>query len=135
VTFDICLMADVDKKFRFRKFKVYTDGRIFIFEVKTLAREKFPKFELFSLTNQLCRAADSIILNIAEGSDRSTDKDFAHFLNQAHTSLNEVVACLDIALDNKYITGTENLTYINKAAELANQLTAFRDNLLNRPTK
>ncbi len=100
-------MTDIGKKFRFRKFQVYKDSRRFVLEVKKMTREKFPKFELFNLTNQLCRAADSIILNIAEGSDRSTDKDFAHFLNQSHTSLNEVVACLDIALDNEYITEVE----------------------------
>ncbi len=128
-------MADPDKKFRFRKFPVYKDARKFVYEIKRVAREKFPKYELFSLTSQLCRASDSIILNIAEGSDRGTDKDFAHFLNLSHTSLNEVVACLDIALDNNYFTQEDHLIYLNKAADLANQLTAFRDNLLNNPTK
>ena len=128
-------MANPDKKFRFRKFPVYRDARKFVFEVKTFARTKFPKHELFNLTNQLCRAADSIILNVAEGSDRGTDKDFAHFLNLSHTSLNEVVACLDIALDNTYINEPEHSIFLNRAAELANQLTAFRDSLLNNPTK
>lgn len=75
------------------------------------------------------------MLNIAEGSDRSTDKDFANYLNKSHTSLNEVVGCLDIALDNKYITENENLLYIQKAADLADQLTAFRDSLLSNPKK
>ncbi|MEK7161935.1 MAG: four helix bundle protein [Patescibacteria group bacterium] len=128
-------MTEIDKKFRFRKFPVYIESRKFLFEIKKLAREKFPKYELFSLTNQLSRAADSIILNIAEGSDRSSDKDFAHFLNLSHTSLNEVVACVDIALDNKYISEDEHLVYLNKGAELANQLTAFRNSLLKTPTK
>ena len=123
-------MADIEKKFRFRKFPVYKDSRIFAREVKKLARDKFPKYELFALTNQLSRAADSIILNIAEGCDRGTDKDFAHFLNNSHTSLNEVVACLDVALDEGYITENENHEQLSKAAELANQLTAFRESIL-----
>ncbi|PIR96367.1 MAG: hypothetical protein COT92_01445 [Candidatus Doudnabacteria bacterium CG10_big_fil_rev_8_21_14_0_10_42_18] len=59
-------MLDSDKKFRFRKFQVYKDSRSFVVEIKLLTRQKFPKFELFNLTNQLHRAADSIILNIAE---------------------------------------------------------------------
>lgn len=128
-------MVDIDKKFRFRKFKVYKDTRLFSSELKKIAREKFPKYELFSLTNQLSRALDSIILNIAEGCDRGTDKDFAHFLNTSHTSLNEVVSCLDVALDEKYITEAEHQSHLQKAADLANQLTAFRNDLLKNPKK
>ena len=128
-------MSDLNQKFRFRKFKVYLDTRKFVMDVKKLSRDKFPKFELFCLTSQLWRALDSILLNIAEGSDRSTDKDFAHFLNQSHTSLNEVVACLDIALDNFYVSELENELFLQKAADLTNQLTAFRESLLKNPKK
>jgi four helix bundle protein len=128
-------MEHLIQKFRFRKFPVYKDARDFSRSIKTLAREKFPKYELFSLTNQLSRAADSIVLNIAEGCDRGSDKDFAHFLNISHTSLNEVVACIDVALDEGYIIEKENFDLINKAAALANQLTAFRSNILKNPKK
>lgn len=123
------------KKFRFRQFRVYNDARQFIIEVKNLSKLKFPKFEQFCLMSQIWRALDSIILNIAEGSDRGTDKDFAHFLNNSHTSLNEVVACLDVALDNKYIDKKEHAEFLQKAEELANQITAFRKKLLTEPTK
>ena len=88
-------------KFRFRKFKIYQDALEFRKKIKRLSREKFPKEEQFCLTSQLWRALDSVILNIAEGSDRGTDKDFAHFLNNPHTSLNEVVSCLDAALSDR----------------------------------
>ena len=118
------------KKFRFRNFKVYSDSRVFIKELKLLCLNKFPKEEKYSLFSQISRAADSIILNIAEGSDRGSDKDFARFLNTSHTSLNEVVACLDIAFDNGYIEETELETWLIKAKQLANQLTAFRRKLL-----
>lgn len=114
---------------------MYKDARNFIRELKNLSERKFPKEERFCLLSQLRRASDSIILNIAEGSDRGTDKDFALFLNHAHTSLNEVIACLDIALDSKYISEKEYDVYIDKAAILANQLTAFRRKLLTEPTK
>jgi len=123
------------KKFRFRQFPVYKDSLIFQREVKTLSRKHFPKEEQFCLTSQLWRALDSIILNIAEGSDRGTDKDFAHYLNNAHTSLNEVVACLDLALNGLYITEQIHSEYLQKAENLANQLTAFRKKLLESPTK
>lgn len=123
------------KKFRFRNFQVYKDALEFQRELKNLSIKRFPKAEQFCLTSQLWRALDSIILNIAEGSDRGTDKDFAHFLNISHTSLNEVVACLDLALSNKYISIVEHQTYLEKSEKLANQLTAFRIKLLNNPTK
>ena len=43
--------------------------------------ESFPKTEVFSLTNQLRRAAVWIPCNIAEGQGRSTTKDLVHFLH------------------------------------------------------
>ena len=128
-------MNSADKKFRFREFQVYKDARLFSINLKKFSRERFPRYEQFALQNQLWRALDSIILNIAEGADRSTDKDFALFLNRAHTSLNEVVSCLDIALDCKYVTVQEHAYFLKLAGDLANQLTAFRKRLLSRPTK
>lgn len=123
------------KKFRFRQFQIYKDALEFRKGIKSVSKEKFPKEEQFCLTSQMWRALDSIILNIAEGSDRGTDKDFAHYLNTAHTSLNEVVGCLDAALQDYYITEGELNEYLSKAEKLANQLTAFRKSLLDNPTK
>jgi|SRR3989344_381935 len=128
-------MNNFNKIFRFREFPVYKDSRKFSKAVKDFSKKKFPKEEQFNLLSQLWRALDSIILNIAEGTDRGTDKDFAHFLNIANTSLNEVVACLDAALDNNYITNEEHQYYLEKAALLVQQLTAFRKKLLNEPNK
>lgn len=128
-------MTDISKKFRFREFPVYKDVRKFVKELRDFSLKRFPKEERFGLTAQLRSALDSILLNIAEGADRGTDKDFAHFLNNAHTSLNEVVACLDIALDLVYINDEEHKMYLEKAALLVDQLTAFRKRLLKYPSK
>ena len=124
--------TNTKKKFRFREFQVYKDTRRFSKELKDLSKKKFPKEEQFGLLSQLWRALDSIILNIAEGAD---NKDFALFLNRSHTSLNEVVSCLDIAVDCKYIEESEREYFLTKASDLADQLTAFRRKLLNTPTK
>ena len=123
------------KKFRFRQFPIYKDSLEFRKGIKTITKKKFPKEEQFCLISQIWRALDSIILNVAERSDRSTDKDFAHYLNTAHTSLNEVVGCLDAAFQDNYIMEAELNTYLAEAEKLANQLTAFRKLLLNNPTK
>jgi len=135
MTYDIRHMILSKKKFRFREFKIYNDARAFGMELKALSKKKFPKEESFGLLSQLWRASDSIILNIAEGSDRGTDKDFAHFLNQAQTSLNEVVACLDVALDNRYLPEADHQLCFEKAVCLVDQLTAFRRSLINSPSK
>lgn len=121
--------------FRFRKFKVYLDAIEFRMKIKRLTKKYFPLEEKYWLTDQIIRTANSIVLNIAEGTDRGTDKDCALFLNRSHTSLNEVVACLDIALKENYITKRTQEIYLNEAEELANQITAFRRKLLTNPTK
>lgn len=128
-------MNNIERKFRFRKFPVYIEARIFIRETKSIAYKNFPRKEQFSLLSQLSRALDSIILNIAEGSDRGTDRDFAHYLNISNTSLNEVVACMDVAFDEKYISHNEHSIFLESAAKLANQLTAFRNSLIKNPLK
>lgn len=121
--------------FRFRRFPVYKEALQFRREIKELAKKYFPKEELYILFSQIVRAADSIVLNIAEGSDRGTDLDFARFLNNSLTSLNEVVGCLDLALIDKYITIELHREFLQKAGKLANQLSAFRKSLLENPTK
>ncbi len=138
LTFDqpaAVVTTSAEQTFRFRKFPVYKNSRVFVRFVKDISQKKFPTHERFALLSQLWRALDSIILNIAEGSDRGTDKDFAHFLNLSYTSLNETVACSDVALDNGYITQLEHADILTKAALLKNELTAFRRSLLKSPTK
>ncbi len=50
----------------------------------------YPKEERYRLSDQLCRAASSIPMNICEGSGRRTKKDFCHFLYIARGSLQEL---------------------------------------------
>ena len=118
--------------FRFREFPIYKDAREFRKELKKLSREKFPKEEQFCLTSQLWRALDSILLNIAEGSDRYSDTDFSRYLNNALTSVNEVIACLDCALDDKYIYNEDCQLYFEKAENLIRQLKAFSSKVRNQ---
>jgi four helix bundle protein len=57
----------------------------------------FPKDELFVLTAQIKRAADSVLLNIAEGSTGQSNPEFKKFLTYALRSDVEVVGCLYLA--------------------------------------
>ena len=115
--------------FRFQDWKVYQDAREIRREIKQEVLPRIEKTDKYELGAQLKRALDSIILNIAEGAYRQTDKDFAHFLNQAHTSLNEVVACLDLCYDDGYITDEELKSFTDKSENLAKQLSSFAQSL------
>jgi len=52
--------------------------------------ERFPKHELYGITNQMRRAAASVPANIAEGCCRSGDVEFARFLQIAMGSASEL---------------------------------------------
>ena len=65
--------------------------------------KSFPKDELFVLTSQLKRAADSVTLNITEGSTLQSDSEFRRFLVYANRSALEVVGCLYLGRRRKLI--------------------------------
>ena len=59
--------------------------------------QSFPKEEMYGLTSQLRRASVSIPSNIAEGSRRSSRKDFRNFLLNAYGSGAELETQIKIA--------------------------------------
>src|SRR5688572_30296581 len=61
----------------------------------------------FGLRDQLRRASISILSNIAEGFERSGNKEFAHFLFMAKGSAGELRAQLYVALDLAYISAND----------------------------
>ena len=79
--------------FRFRQWPVYEAAKSFRKRIRELAK-KLPESERYLLSNQISRAADSICLNIAEGSNKLSDIEFSKYLNNSETSLEEVVCRL-----------------------------------------
>jgi four helix bundle protein len=65
------------------------------------------------MTSQLLRAALSVPLNIVEGCGRYTDKNFAHFLDNALGSTNETENCCFAASELNYIA-VEEYKKVNK---------------------
>ena len=92
--------------------KAYTELEVWI-EARKLTNmvyeisKKFPKEEVYGLTNQIRRCAISIPSNIAEGCGRQTSKDTIHFLHIARGSLYELETQLLISCDQKYMTKDE----------------------------
>ena len=68
-----------------------------------LLTSKFPKDEIYGLTNQLRRASISIPSNIAEGMSRESNKDIKRFLIIARSSLVEIDTQIEIALSLNYL--------------------------------
>jgi len=99
-------------------------GQVFPEEDQESAK-RLPESAKYLLRDQISRAADSIFLNIAEGSNKLSDVDFSRYLNNAETSLEEVVACLDLILDDGHISKEEFDGFLNEAENLGAQLIAF----------
>ena len=74
--------------------------------------KQFPREEMYSLTDQIRRAAVSVPSNIAEGHDRNTPKDTKNFYFIAYGSLAEVETQLEIANRLGYINEDE-VAHIN----------------------
>ena len=88
--------------FKFEKRKVWQLALELCGEISDMVKG-FPKDELFILTSQIKRAADSVVLNIAEGSTLQSKAEFKRFLVIANRSALEVVACLYLSIQRKYI--------------------------------
>jgi four helix bundle protein len=110
--------------FRFREWPVYRAAKSFRKKIRDLAN-KLPGSERYLLRGQISRAADSICLNIAEGSNKLSDTEFSKYLNTSETSLEEVVCCLDLILEDGHISKAEFEGCLKEAEELGAQLIAF----------
>jgi four helix bundle protein len=99
-------MPESVKNFRFLRLEVWQEGRKLYRLVSGLVR-KFPREELFGLTSQMRRSARSVCANIAEGSGRNSDRDFAQFVEIAYGSAAEVASDAYLAFDEGYITESE----------------------------
>ena len=127
IQYNFSTMDEQEKNeiFRFRNFPVYKESRIFRFQLKTYSKKHFPKEEQYNLTSQLWRSLDSILLNIAEGTDRYSGKSNSNFLNIAIGSLDEVVGCIDAAYDDGYMAKEQQMIFLTNAEQIMRQLKAL----------
>jgi four helix bundle protein len=118
----------MDVKFKFENLVIWQRAMDYGEMIYTLSMQ-FPKDELYNLTSQIRRAADSISLNISEGSIGQSDPEQKRFMGIAIRSLAEVVTCLHKALRRKYISQTEFNESYEYAFNLMNMMIAFKNKI------
>lgn len=91
--------------------------------------ETFPKEEKYSLSNQITRASVSIPSNIAEGSSRTSEKDYNRFLEHSLGSSFELETQLLIADAVKYGDSTIRTGMIQSVIEEQKMLVSFMSKL------
>jgi len=87
---------------RFTELKVWRRSHELTLEVYRVTAA-FPSAERYGLVSQLRRAAASIFTNIAEGSKRQGNQEYARFLNIAEASLAETEYLLMLSRDLGFV--------------------------------
>ncbi|MCF7845672.1 MAG: four helix bundle protein [Candidatus Peribacteraceae bacterium] len=103
--------------------------------IKSIYRftESFPKNEEFGLKSQIRRASVSIVSNIAEGSVRSTRRDYANFLSTALGSAAELETQILLSTELGYFNKYQSDKLLSDLSEVAKMLFVIRRKLL-KPT-
>lgn len=115
-------------KYYFEKLTVWQNARILVREIYCLTGN-FPESERFGIVSQIRRAATSIPANIAEGMSRRTNKDKSRFLNQAFSSVIEVLNFLILSVDLHYLKEEQYFEIREKVELITNQLGALIERL------
>ena len=116
------------EKFRFLQWKVYKDARELAVCVIWLVK-MIPKEYRFEIGSQIIRSASSIVLNIAEGSAKGSDRELNRYMDIALGSAYETLAAADMLLSCGIID-TEKFTDIHKRIiVISDQLGGFKKHL------
>lgn len=111
--------------FRFENLVIFRSAAALSNKIDLLT-EKFPRKEMYSLSSQAKRAADSVVLNIAEGSSGQTKPAFRRFPGIALRSGVEVAACLYLAYTRNYISEPEYRSLYIEYEVLCKMITKLR---------
>lgn len=113
------------KVFPYERLKCYWKLR----EVRTqmlAAGQAFPPSERYNLTDQLRRASTGMILNLVEGSLRTTGKAQANFTSNAFGSLHEAFECIKLGVDDGHLPKSISTEIRDQVWQLTKMLSALR---------
>ena len=108
----------------FRELKVWEKSHHLALKVYS-ATIKFPKEELYGLTNQMRRAAFSVPTNIAEGCGKNRDTELNRFFEIAMGSASELEYLFLLARDLSFLGKEECNTFMNEITEIKRMLASF----------
>jgi four helix bundle protein len=126
--------AQTGKIMKFEKMEIYKMA-LQVLELTYNLSNLIPRTENFNMISQINRSALSISSNIAEGSGKGSDKDFARYISIAKGSLYEtfsITNAIDIIYPS-FKSETRNLKTL--LDELDSQLTGFHKHLMKTKTK
>lgn len=119
---------------KFEDLKIWQEARSLtrrIYEVT--AKESFRRD--YALSDQMRRAAVSVMANIAEGFERCNNKEFIQYLFIAKSSCGELRSHLYVAIDQHYISEKEHLDLSTSAAGLTTMIYNLIEYLKKTPIK
>lgn len=113
---------------QFEKLKIWQKAMDVTENVYQICAE-LPENEKFNLTHQIKKCAVSIPSNIAEGSGRNSNNEFAHFLGIANGSTFELITQLLISKRLKLIEEEKITPIVNELIEVTNMNFALQKTL------
>ena len=113
------------KRHNFRELKIWQESMKIVKSVYSLT-SNLPSDERYGLVSQINRCSISIPSNIAEGSGRTSNKEFIHFLNISISSSFELETQLILAND---LFNTDSEEIIEKINELQKMIVGFKKSL------
>jgi len=117
--------------FKFENLDIWKLSIEYSYDVYSMT-SNFPKVEFYNLSIQFKRAANSISLNISEGSIGQSNKEQCRFINYAIRSMAECVNCLYLALRLNYISKFEFDQLYIKSELLFRKLQNFKKAINNQ---
>jgi four helix bundle protein len=114
---------------RFEDLRIWQDAREQVRSVYRALQKGTAGHEDLGFRTQMQRASVSVMNNIAEGFERKTPKDFAHFLDLAKGSCGEVRSMLYVAEDLGYLSSEEANALRATAETISRGIAAFTNHL------
>ncbi len=114
--------------FKFESLRIWQKAMDLGEDMNSLAHT-FPKEEIYNLSSQIRRAADSIALNISEGSILQSAPEQRKFLGYSIRSIAEVVTCLHKAKRRNYVLEEKFNIFYKDCFDLINMTIAYRNKI------
>ena len=112
----------------FKKLNIWLDAMTLAKEVY-LITSKYPREEKYGLVSQINRCVVSVPSNISEGSSRSSNKEFSHYLKIALGSLYELETQTILSRDIGIITDNDLNQLSIKISVLQKMINGFLTSL------